>query len=76
MTLAAKLYTFYLRKTDGTATHMEVFDLPSDTKVEVRANMLLLDHPSCAYAEAWEGDRLVLARYRAGALSAQTLGAG
>ena len=53
------MFTFYLCKADGSAASFEAFDLGSDRLARQRAGAMLAQHPSCAYVNAWRGDRKV-----------------
>jgi hypothetical protein len=59
------IYTFYMCNPDGSANSLEAFDLGSDEMAEARAMVMLAQHQSCAYVSVFQGDRPVLARYRA-----------
>ncbi|HEY3695915.1 hypothetical protein [Phenylobacterium sp.] len=53
-------YTFYPCKADGVSTSFIAFDLDSDEEARERAQLVLDDHASCAYVEAWQGERKAL----------------
>lgn len=63
------LYVFYLRTSEGLSNSLEVVSLATDDEVPEQAVKLLADHPSCAYAEVWEGDRRVVWQRREDAVS-------
>ena len=53
-------YTFYPCKPDGVSTSFATFELGSDDDVREQARLVMEDHASCAYVEAWQGERRVL----------------
>jgi hypothetical protein len=57
-------YTFYPCKADGVSTSFLAFDLRSDDEAHEQARLVLDDHASCAYVEAWQGERKVLTLHR------------
>ena len=54
-------YSFYLCKTDGSSTSMEVYELATDADVAQCAEKVLAQHPKSAYVAVWDGERPVLA---------------
>ncbi|HEY0438402.1 MAG TPA: hypothetical protein VGC92_17305 [Phenylobacterium sp.] len=58
------IYTFYLRKPDGSAPHFEAHELSGDQAAEARARELLERHHSASHVEAFDHDRRVLTRSR------------
>lgn len=59
------IYTFHLRKPNGSASHFEAHDLASDEAAEARAHALLQGHASASHVEAYDSrDGWVLTRAR------------
>jgi hypothetical protein len=58
------LYTFHLRRSDETATALDIVDLSHDAAAFQRAGRLLDEHQTCDRVEIWDGERPVVARHR------------
>lgn len=64
------LFTFYPRRTDGSATAFEALELADDQAALSRARQVLEDHRSAADVAVWQGERQVGAVARAAATGA------
>jgi hypothetical protein len=53
------MYTFYLCKPDGAPATFEIHEAHTDEDATARALSLLAQHPTCAYATVWQGEREV-----------------
>lgn len=58
------MFTFYLCKEDGSAASFEAFELASDQLARERATAMLAQHTSCAYVNAWRGERKIWSERR------------
>jgi hypothetical protein len=59
------LYTFYCRRSDGTAVTFETAELSNDEAATVRLQGVLSGHASCDYVEVFQDERLVATSCRA-----------
>lgn len=53
------LFTFYPRRSDGSATVFETFECMDDTAALRRAQGVLSDHQSSVEVVVWQGERRV-----------------
>lgn len=63
------LFTFYPRRSDGSATVFETFECADDTAALSRAQSVLSEHQSSVEVVIWQGERRVGVVQRAASLA-------
>ena len=61
------VYTYFLRQADHVAASFEAFEAADDAGARALAGAVCAQHPSAAYVDVYDGDRLILRLDRAAA---------
>ncbi|MDB5450340.1 MAG: hypothetical protein JWQ52_1468 [Phenylobacterium sp.] len=59
------VYTYFLRQAGGMAASFEAFEAADDAVARALAGAICAQHPSAAYVDVYDGDRLILRLERA-----------